>query len=679
VSGATLIRDRYEPLDVLGRGAQGEVWKALDRQHGRVVALKIRSAPDEQRRDELLAEARLLLMLRPHPNLPLVREDFFWTDRYVLVMDWVDGSDLGTVLLDTGDPGLPVSSVLGWLREAARAIDHLHAQGVVHGDVKPANLVLTHDGNVVLVDFGISKQPPTGVVRAVGSPDYEAPEVAREGLRPAADVYGLAATAVALLTGAPPGGRPSDWEGVPNATAIDRAVRRGLDTDPARRPRTASELVERLQAHLTLDLPTGVVTFLLTDIAGSTVRWETEPDVMSDLIARHDNVMADTVEASGGRLLKTRGEGDSTFSVFTRASNAVHAALAAQRSLRQSTDLSVRMAIHTGEAETRDGDYFGRTVNRAARLRGIADGGQVLLSSAAADLVVDALPDSASLIDIGFRELRDLARGEQVFALAHRDLELPSEAMQREGAATVETAPLPEPLADPLDETRDEATFRAAFPIALQAARSVRVSDEHAGTLEVLTRAFDRAVQGSGGLVLINGDAGGHGLSVAAEAAAEAYEEGATVLHGVCTQGSDLSFEPFAAALALLVADARGAGLLPALGPLAGELVRLAPDLAEIMTGNGAAPLRADSEIQRYRLFDAVASWLHALAAASPVVFVLEDLEWATRDTMQLLRHVLRSMEAARVSIVATCLVGSVTDLGDLPGIERVTLTATTS
>src|SRR5207249_2412171 len=109
-------------------------------------------------------------------------------------------------------------------------------------------------------------------------------------------------------------------------------------------------------AHLSLDLPTGVVTFLLTDIEGSTAQWEDDPDSMSELIATHDGLVADAVESNGGRLLKTRGEGDSTFSVFTRASDAAAAALAVQRTLIAQTGLSVRVAIHSGEAETRDGD-----------------------------------------------------------------------------------------------------------------------------------------------------------------------------------------------------------------------------------------------------------------------------------------------------------------------------------
>src|SRR6266508_3022751 len=143
---SSLIRGRYESVGLLGRGGQGEVVRAIDRRHDREVALKIRPVFDEGERQLLLAEARILLSLRPHPNLPLVREDFFWRDRYVLAMDFVDGTDLRQVLKETGDPGLSLGTVVAWLEQAADAVAHLHAQGVVHGDIKPANLVLTPDG-----------------------------------------------------------------------------------------------------------------------------------------------------------------------------------------------------------------------------------------------------------------------------------------------------------------------------------------------------------------------------------------------------------------------------------------------------------------------------------------------------------------------------------------------------
>jgi predicted ATPase/class 3 adenylate cyclase len=174
-------------------------------------------------------------------------------------------------------------------------------------------------------------------------------------------------------------------------------------------------------------LPSDTVTFLLTDIEGSTRLWQAHAQAMGTAIARHDALILAAVENHGGRLLKKKGEGDSTFAVFPRATNAVAAALAAQRALvvepwPDDVRLRVRIALHTGEAELRDGDYFGNTVNRAARLRGIAHGGQVLLSSATADLVRDGLPDNARLIELGLHRLPDLGRAEAVFGLAHPDL-----------------------------------------------------------------------------------------------------------------------------------------------------------------------------------------------------------------------------------------------------------------
>ena len=700
--GAGLIRDRYEALDVLGRGGQGEVWKALDHQHGRVVALKLRPVSDGDHRDRILAEARILLSLRPHPSLPLVREDFFWDDGYVLVMDWVEGTDLGALLLETGDPGLPVSSVLAWLNQAAAGIDHLHGQGIVHGDVKPANLVLTPEGRVVLVDFGISRRPDDQGLLSIGSPGYAAPEASSGEVAGAADVYGLAATAVALLTGAPPtGGRP-EWDGVPNAAAIERALRRGLAVDPTRRPRSATELVERLQAHLFLDLPTGVVTFLLTDIEGSTARWEDDPDEMADLIAVHDGLVAEAVEMASGRLLKTRGEGDSTFSVFTRASDAVTAALNAQRTLRDATGLSVRMAIHTGEAETRDGDYFGRTVNRASRLRAIAHGGQVLLSSAAADLVVDALPEDCGLVDLGFQELRDLSRGEQVFALSHRDLErfdapvpaspvTPIAATPAPAVLPPEERPAPAPTTGPLTGGLDSRLVaprtgpigpRLPFPPALASLRGPSFVGRGTETSQ-LRAAWLAANEGHRNLVLLAGEPGIGKTQLAIELATEAYAEGALVLHGRCDEGLQVPFQPFATALRQAIEDAESIGRAPILGRLGGELVRLVPDVA--LPIDVSPPIHADPETEQYRLFDAVSQWLHALTAEQPAVFVLDDLHWATRPTLHLLRHVFRSTESARLLLMATYrdtevgrghpLSELLADLHRVPGLERHVLT----
>jgi predicted ATPase/class 3 adenylate cyclase len=175
------------------------------------------------------------------------------------------------------------------------------------------------------------------------------------------------------------------------------------------------------------DLPMGTVTFLLTDVEGSTRLWEDAPDAMEKAVARHDELMAAIVEANGGVLLKHKGEGDSTFCVFHRATDAIAAALASQRALASEgwstpTPIRVRAGLHSGEAELRDNDYYGQTVNRCARLRSIGYGGQVLLSQTTADLVRDVLPDGSSLRDLGPQRLKDLARAEQVFQLCHPDI-----------------------------------------------------------------------------------------------------------------------------------------------------------------------------------------------------------------------------------------------------------------
>jgi hypothetical protein len=222
----------------------------IDRQHDRHVALKVRHVGSVDERNQVLAEARVLLSLRPHPGLPVVREDFFEGDNYVLVMDWIDGTSLDQVVAARGAPGMPLPSVLRWAAQLGAAIDHLHAHRpvIVHGDIKPANAVLTPDDRVVLVDFGIAT---SGGGVSAGTVGYTAPEVLDgQAPSPSADIYGLAATILALLTGRPPGDVRPPWDGVDPTTVqvIERALRAGLALEPKRRPGSARELVERMHA-----------------------------------------------------------------------------------------------------------------------------------------------------------------------------------------------------------------------------------------------------------------------------------------------------------------------------------------------------------------------------------------------------------------------------------------------
>src|SRR3954468_13095153 len=163
-------------------------------------------------------------------------------------------------------------------------------------------------------------------------------------------------------------------------------------------------------------LPAGTVTFLLTDVEGSSRLWEERPEEMATGIAHHYDVLEEAITAHQGVRPVEQGEGDSVVAAFARAGDAVRAAVDAQRALAAELAwLRVRMAVHTGEAQLRDeGNYVGRAIIRCARLRGCAHGGQIVLSASAAALVADD-PGEVELVDLGTVRLRDLSRPERVW------------------------------------------------------------------------------------------------------------------------------------------------------------------------------------------------------------------------------------------------------------------------
>jgi predicted ATPase len=286
----TLLRGRYEPIRVLGRGGQGEVVLARDHQHGHDVAIKIRAVSSDREREEVLSEARVLLRVRPHPNIALVRDDFFVDDHYYVVMDHVEGRSLAYELAARGAPGLPVADVVAWLTQVAAGIDHLHAEGALHLDVKPANILVSDDGRAVLVDFGVAS---LGERTYGGTHGYQAPELGH-GERPgrAADIYSLGATAFALLTGTPPEPGGADWSGiaeVDRARIID-AIGWSLAGDPMARPPSAMATVSAISAP---DVP------------------NTLPASASRFIGRERSVVELVDEIASTRLLTLTGPGGS--------------------------------------------------------------------------------------------------------------------------------------------------------------------------------------------------------------------------------------------------------------------------------------------------------------------------------------------------------------------------------
>jgi class 3 adenylate cyclase len=164
--------------------------------------------------------------------------------------------------------------------------------------------------------------------------------------------------------------------------------------------------------------PSGTVTLLFTDVEGSTRLWDAERDAMAAALRRHDEIVRNAIEQAGGYVFKTVG--DAFCAAFSAARAGLEAALTAQRDLAAeswptSRPIMVRMSLHAGVCEERDGDYFGPAVNRAARLLTVASGGQVLVSGVAAELLSEELPDGVGLRELGTHQLKDLSRPERIY------------------------------------------------------------------------------------------------------------------------------------------------------------------------------------------------------------------------------------------------------------------------
>jgi predicted ATPase/class 3 adenylate cyclase len=201
-----------------------------------------------------------------------------------------------------------------------------------------------------------------------------------------------------------------------SARAELAADRLAMPPPPAPAPPTAPR--HTYQQAATSSLFSGTITFLCTDIEGSTRLWERHPHAMRAALARHDALLQGVITAHSGVVFKSGGDG--VFAAFARATDALAAAVTAQQALlaepwTETGTLRVRMVVHTGVAEERGGDYFGLPLNRAARLLAAGHGGQILLSRASQELVVDTLAPDMILKDLGTHRLKDLTRPEHIF------------------------------------------------------------------------------------------------------------------------------------------------------------------------------------------------------------------------------------------------------------------------
>ena len=492
-----VVAGRFRLVRPLAAGGEAEVHLARDLDLDLDVVLKTRRIVDAADLDRLRREAGLLMRLVAHRGIPTVRSDVVDDDRYYMISDYTDGNDL-QLLLAAGDGlGLALPTVLDLIDQLAQTLDHLHGHSppVVHGDVKPENVVVAADGRAVLIDFGAAMRVGDDRER-LGTPGFSAPEVlAGEALTPAADVYSLAALTVFLLTGIVPK-LGTSWPTTfaeHDLARLERIVRRGLTWDPLGRPWSASEFAQRLREAAEMEVPTGTVTFALVDSS------EGEPGASA----------LSVLEAAGGRPVSSARLGEHQRLVaFARAGDASAAALA-------TFGTGTSIALHAGDL----GGWHGSTVQQLATetagvLRHAPAGAVVcslpvrMLLGAAHDLVFEAVADSCALI----RPAVAVSRGVTATAVAHQA------ALGRRAGTWLGT--------------------RRATPLAGR-------TDELAQVASAIRGA---GVQGLASLVVVLGEAGSGKTRFAAEVAGRRSDDGELVFVGRCTESGG-SFEPFLDAL----------------------------------------------------------------------------------------------------------------------------------
>jgi class 3 adenylate cyclase len=387
---------------------------------------------------------------------------------------------------------------------------------------------------------------------------------------------------------------------------------------------------------------------LFTDLVNSTAVAGRLGELAYDQLRRaHFAALRRAIDEARGEEVK--GLGDGILAVFGSAAAALNCAAAIQQAAdlhaRTGSPVAVRVGLSLGDVIFEEGDVYGTAVVEAARLVSVARGGQILAT--ATIRTVAGSRCAAPMRDLGTLELKGLAEPVATWEVAWEPAPTPS-------------LPLPSLLSDP----------GCVF---------VGRNQE----MERLDGWWKAVAAGESRGALLAGEPGVGKTRLAAEFAARVHATGATVLGGRCDEDLGVPYQPFVEALRHAVQHTAGQDPSRHLGRYGGELVRLVPELSELVPGLPNA-LQSDPETERFRLFDAVSAWLTATAADAPVLLVLDDLQWAAKPTLLLLRHVLRSREPKRLLILATYrntevgrthpLTELLADVPHLPSVERISL-----
>ncbi len=369
-------------------------------------------------------------------------------------------------------------------------------------------------------------------------------------------------------------------------------------------------------------MSSGLITVLFTDLVGSTELASDVGDTAADELRRtHFAHLREAVAATGGTEVKSIG--DALMVTYQGAADAVAGAAAMQRAVdrhnRQLGErhLSMRVGVSAGDATFEDGDWFGTPVVEASRLCAAAEGGQVLVSE-----IVRVLAGSRCAFELrpaGSRSLKGLPD--------------PVAVCEVVWAAPVDEATIPLPS---FIETS------AVFPFTGRALERER-----------LVVRWKEAVEGARRVVLVSGEPGVGKTRLVSEVVRNAHDQGATVLWGRCDEELGVAYEPFVEAFRQYIAAVSPDRLRAELGPLGGELTRILPELSARVPGL-ADPVQTEAETERHRLFEAVSDLLSEMSHTAPVVLVLDDVHWADKPSLLLLRHVLRAAAPMRLLVLAT-------------------------